>query len=154
MPIVKSILFVNEKLLVEAQGLLKDKCVFSDNRKMEHTVPRTKTRYVFADTMTCTRTQYLLCAACLFHGNSQTFVHQGGDCHTQFPSRWYTLLGTDHRWVSHCFVEQSGGTALRALPARQGGQRRILPRCEHPSQSSHPRHRSPSAIQRNATQLT
>ena len=33
---------MNEKLLVEAHGLLKNKCVSFDNRKMDHIVPRTK----------------------------------------------------------------------------------------------------------------
>lgn len=103
--------------------------------------------------MTCTRTWYLLWAVPPFHGNSQTFVHQGGDCKMKFPSRWYTLLGTDHVWVSLCFMKRSGGTALWGLTAQQGRPRCILPRCEHPSWSSQPQHHSPSAIQRNPMQL-
>lgn len=60
-----------------------------------------------------------------------------------------------HMWVFHCLVERSAvRTAVRGLTARQGGQRCILARCEHPSRSSQSQHRGPSAIQRNLMQLS
>lgn len=83
---------MNEKLLVVAQGPLKDKCVSSGNRKMEHFLPRTK--IYFHDV-------YQNMVPPLFSTSvpwkSLNIVHRGRDYNTQVTlSHGHALLVTPH----------------------------------------------------------